>query len=102
MKSSHLVFIPGHSGLSIVHAFCYGKPYATIDSEDHGPETAYLEDNNNGLLLSGDIEQDCERIAALISDSRLYGEACRAAYETGCGLSKENWSRQMKYALESI
>ena len=54
MRRTHLVFIPGSSGLSIVHALCYGKPYATIQGK-HGPEFAHLEDNVNGLVLEGHV-----------------------------------------------
>ncbi len=30
-----LVFIPGHTGLSINHAFLYGRGYITLDVEKH-------------------------------------------------------------------
>ena len=32
MKNAHAVFIPGHSGLSIVHAFSYGKAVHHLES----------------------------------------------------------------------
>ena len=53
MIKSNIVFIPGLSGLSIVHAFCYGKPYITIKNENHGPEIDYLLHGENGFILSG-------------------------------------------------
>ena len=49
MERCSLVFIPGHSGLSINHAFAYGRPYITIESETHAPEINYLEHGINGL-----------------------------------------------------
>jgi len=98
MRLAHLVLVPGWSGLSIVHAFCYGKPYATVAGE-HPPEFSYLKDNVNGLVLSGDVDADAERMAGFLSDHEAYAEACRAAFETANSLSIENWLDQMAAAL---
>lgn len=99
MREAHIVFVPGDSGLSIVHAFCYGKPYATIYASTHGPEIDYVEDNVNGLVLSGDPKGDCMRIAVLLEDQRRYSEVCLAAFEKAKELSIEHWCSQMARAL---
>lgn len=103
MRSSHVVFIPGHSGLSIVHAFCYGKPYMTLASYlRHPPEIDYLQDGVNGLLLRGDITADCRRIAAFLKDEHRYKKCCEAAYAKAISLSVENWCMRMEYALTTF
>jgi len=78
MRQAHLILIPGWSGLSIVHAFCYGKPYATIVGS-HPPEIDYLIDGLNGLLLSGKIGEDCDRLASFLLDSESYEKLERIA-----------------------
>jgi len=98
MRLVHLVFIPGWSGLSIVHAFCYGKPYVTINGS-HPPEFDYLEDGVNGLVLGGDVEKDCQRIVELLNDPAVYEKACRAAYEKAQELSIANWCQKMETAF---
>jgi glycosyltransferase involved in cell wall biosynthesis len=98
MRRTHLVFVPGWSGLSIVHAFSYGKPYVTING-NHPPEFVYLHDNVNGLILEGNLEKDCERIAGLLNDDTSYRSACLAAYKKAKELSIENWCFSMEKAL---
>lgn len=99
MAAAHLVFVPGHSGLSIVHAFSYGKPYATIPSPTQPPEMAYLIHEVNGLLLNGEIRQDREAVASLLQDEGRYGAMCRAAFDTARHVSIEHWCRQMGAAF---
>ncbi len=101
MNKAHAVFVPGESGLSVVHAFAYGKPYMTCDLPrlNHGPEIAYLRDGENGLMLSGDPAADVPRLQALLTDSARHEAMCRSARETAEMLSIENWCRQMASAL---
>ncbi len=102
MREVNLVFVPGWSGLSIVHAFAYGKPYVTIQSPRHPPEIDYLVPGHNGLLLSGNCEADCRELATLLCDQQRYESMCRAAHETAQGLSVDHWLAQMEHALLSV
>ncbi len=100
MRSIHFVFVPGESGLSIVHAFCYGKPYVTTTMVNHhGPELAYLKNGENGIILEGNIDSDCQRILRLLNDPEAYAQACRAAYKKARMLSIGNWCLSMEKAL---
>jgi len=100
MRRAHLVFMPGASGLSVVHAFCYGKPYVTLASgPNHGPEIDYLVDRENGLLLKGDREVDCARIADLLLDREQYRIMCTAAFSTAQSLSVDKWCEKIVSAL---
>jgi glycosyltransferase involved in cell wall biosynthesis len=100
MQIAHLIFVPGASGLSIVHAFCYGKPYVTLARcESHGPELSYISHGVNGLILSGSELEDVAEIAQLLNDKERYAEMCARAYETAERLSVENWCTQVKMAL---
>jgi len=101
MARSHIILNPGHSGLSIVHSFCYGKPYVTsAEYKNHPPEIDYLADGHNGLLLTGDKKVDVQRIIDLLTSEEDYEHMCKEAFATAKELSIENWCEQMRYALE--
>lgn len=99
MRCAQVVFLPGLSGLSIVHAFCYGRPFATIENENHGPEIAYMKDEENGLVLEGDSQQDVERLSALLTDRQRLERYARNAFQTSEALSIDTWCEQMTRAL---
>lgn len=101
MRATHVVLLPGASGLSIVHALAYGKPFLTCGGPSawHGPEIAYLEDGRNGMLLSGDVPRDVARVADMLSSPDVYAAYCRNAYETAEAHSIANWCGQFYDAL---
>ena len=102
LNACHAVFVPGSSGLSIVHALAYGKPYITIRGQDftHGPEFDYLEDGVNSLILEGDsVAADAQRITDFLQDTDRYTSTCAAAYKTAEGLSVTRWTENMTRAL---
>ena len=99
MKSCSIVFIPGSSGLSINHAFLYGRPYVTIQADDHGPEISYLADGKNGLLLNGDFATDVKRLYSILSDRHLLKLLCDNALDSGKQLTIQNWCSRISDAL---
>ncbi len=102
MRNAAIVFVPGLSGLSINHAFCYGRPYATFSSKNHGPEIGYLSNGVNGFILDSSEQENLRTFAEFLlsSSSELYYNA----NDTGKMLSVENWCRNFEKALlnESI
>jgi glycosyltransferase involved in cell wall biosynthesis len=103
MRQSHAVFLPGDSGLAIVHAFSYGKPFITIDAgeERHGPEIEYLLDGVNGLRLQNSKAENLKRIISMLTEPVAYEAACRSAFQTGESLRVENWCERFYGALRS-
>lgn len=99
MKKANVVFIPGLSGLSVNHAFMYGRPYITIHSLFHGPEIHYLESGKNGFVLSGNKENDMNIFADLIEYPEKVYRLAKTAFAKGQELSVQNWVSQMKNAL---
>ena len=97
MQRASLVFVPGHSGLSINHAFCYGRPYFTLDYIGHPPEIDYLENGYNGFIMSKSKVENIKMIRTFLlsSEEKIYDNA----YKTGQKLSTENWCRKIKEAL---
>ncbi len=99
MTRSSLVFVPGHSGLSINHAFAYGRPYITLEADKHGPEINYLNPNENGFILGSDFKTNVDVIADLLLDDEKLLKFCRNANKKGEELSVENWVKLMKINL---
>lgn len=48
---------PGAVGLGILDSFAAGLPFVTSNFAGHGPEIAYLDDGENGLMLPLQIDQ---------------------------------------------
>jgi hypothetical protein len=102
MSKAHAVFVPGHTGLSIVHSFCYGKPFIALENyKNHPPEIDYLENGVNGLLLSGDIKRDCNHLAFFLKNTKLYEKTCRKAFQKAKELSIENWCKDIINAFNA-
>lgn len=99
MKRSSLVFIPGLSGLSINHAFAYGRPYLTLQADKHGPEISYLKSGENGYLLKDNLEFAINIISSLIENKEMLHEFCENARQTGVQLSVQKWVEQIKSSL---
>jgi len=99
IKKSSLVFIPGLSGLSINHAFAYGRPYITINSNGHGPELNYIQNGTNGFILNGNFEENVDSIKELLLDNVKLNELCMNAYDKGGELSVSNWVHKMAINL---
>ncbi len=101
MKRANVIFIPGHSGLSINHAMMYGRPYITIKAKTHAPEISYLKSGINGFELSGDKEKDLHDLTKIILDDTMLQKCSENAMLTGKELSVDKWVEQMKFNFNS-
>ena len=101
MERSNLVFVPGLSGLSVNHAFMYGRVYLTLPSNNHGPEINYLKPNINGIILTGNKLNDLQIIKNLILDKDRIRLLSDNAKITGKKLSIQNWVEQMLKVLKN-
>lgn len=99
MSRASIVFLPGKSGLTINHALIYGRPYITFSNLGHGPEFSYLIDNRNGLILSGNKEENLSRIVNLLNDKDKLYSFCSNSFEDGKKLSINNWCERVISAL---
>lgn len=101
MKRTSVVFVPGHSGLSINHAFAYGRPYITLQGPSHAPELKYLDEGDNGYILSGDIDSNIKIINELLTNRNELEKFCNKAKQKGNYLTIEKWVEQMEYSLSN-
>lgn len=99
MMRTSLVFIPGLSGLSINHAFAYGKPYLTLKNDSHGPEISYLKNGANGYILENNLEEDIKKIFQILEDRNLLERLCYSAKAESQLLSVNKWIQQIKLSL---
>lgn len=99
MSKTSIVFIPGHSGLSINHAFAYGRPYITLEGPSHAPELNYIDRGENGFVLNGDFELNIETIKDLLINRTQLEQFCNGAKVKGEYLSVQNWVQQIKNSL---
>lgn len=98
-KRTALVFIPGHSGLSINHTFAYGRPYITLQGPSHAPELDYIDKGVNGYILDSDFNTNIKTITDLLSQRNILEQFCNAAKEKGEYLSVQKWVYQIKTSL---
>jgi glycosyltransferase involved in cell wall biosynthesis len=99
MGRASIVFIPGHSGLSINHAFAYGRPYVTLQGPNHAPELEYIDRGENGYVLDGDFESNSNTIKDLLLDRIKLEQFCNSANLKSNYLSLQKWVEQMKKSL---
>jgi glycosyltransferase involved in cell wall biosynthesis len=102
MSRACFVFVPGHSGLSINHAFAYGRPYITVVSDKHPPEINYLIDGKNGYILGTNFTTNVQKLVDLLKDYNKLNQFCQNAKLKGEDLSIEKWVTQMKHSLSDV
>ena len=101
MKKSSIVFNPGHSGLSVNHAFAYGRPYITLQGPSHAPELDYIDEGENGHVLIGDFETNFNTIKDLLLNRKKLEYFCNNAKQKGDYLSVAKWVEQIRYSLSN-
>jgi len=99
MERAWMVFVPGHSGLSVNHALFYGRPYVTLKGIKHAPEISYIKNGVNGFLLEPDLEIVIECLYKILTDYNRVLSLCAAAKESSKNITVEHWIDQVNTAL---
>lgn len=99
MKRSTCIFIPGLSGLSVNHAFAYGRPYITLKSNKHGPEISYLTHGLDGLYLDDNSEIVLKELENLLKSPIKINRMSEMAYQKSKELSVNKWVKDFKSSL---
>ncbi len=73
LLSATAIVMPGPVGLVAIDSFHYATPILTTESNNHGPEVAYLENNVNALILDshGDVESYSQSVEKFLNDKQL-------------------------------
>lgn len=100
-SKSRFTLNPGHSGLSIVQSFAYGKPYITFLVDEtgkrinHPPEIEYIKNGYNGFLLNNDSGENISIMRNILSDDIYYKTLRGNCIKTYESLSMRIWSEQL-------
>ncbi len=60
---------PGAVGLAILDAFAAGLPMVTTHCRGHGPEIAYLRQNENGLMTEDTLDDFVGGVRRVLGDA---------------------------------
>ena len=81
-RLADFVLCPGALGLQVLDSFAAGLPVVTLSTSMHGPEFAYLRDNQNSIVVdSGSIDELANRAASLLGNAQQLDEmqlTCRS------------------------
>ena len=67
-RVADLFLHPGAMGLAILDSFAFETPMVTTTYDYHGPEFHYIENNVNGVISSGDLDDYVDTVAKLLDD----------------------------------
>lgn len=81
---------PGEVGLAILDSFSARLPFVTAHQSGHGPEVAYLEHGNNGLMLPFEVGQFSKGVSKLILDRDFLQSLKQGALASGSRYTIEN------------
>ena len=73
-RLAHVIFNPGAVGLHVLDSFCAGVPMVTSTDARHGPESSYLRDGENGLVVKGEAGDYADAIIRVLQDPALYSK----------------------------
>lgn len=88
---AQILLMPGSVGLVILDSFVAQVPLLTTDNGTHGPEIAYLQHGENGLMSSYDTGQYAQEVVRVLQSPELLSQLQR-----GCRKSA------MKYSIEAM
>jgi len=92
---------PGASGLAILDAFALSLPFITTDCKLHGPEIAYLEDNENGLITPTITELFAHKTVNLLNDKNKLKRMKEKARNAGKNYTIENMVKNFSDGIKS-
>jgi len=73
---------PGHVGLGVLHAFSYGVPVVTCESDNHAPEFNFLKNKVNSLICVPSVTALSNSLNTLLCDSDFYSRLGKNAFST--------------------
>lgn len=79
LKVSAAVTIAGATGLLVNHAFAHGRAVVTRENEAHGAEIEYVVNDENGLIVPGDLDAFAATLATLADNPEQRARLSRGA-----------------------
>lgn len=100
-KSATMVLNTGAVGLVVIDAFCMGLPILTMEAAMHGPESAFIEDGENGFFTEANPRAYADVILRLIRDKDLYARVKQGAMKSGKRYTIENMVQNFANGIET-
>lgn len=82
-RIAEMVLNPGLVGLGVLDSFAAGLPFITLTDSLHSPEISYINDGENGLLVSGNEVAYAKAIIGLMEGGECWDLLCRGATKSG-------------------
>lgn len=98
-RLSEFILNPGLVGLAILDAFAAGRPLLTFADSLHSPEIAYLEHENNGLLINGNTTALAETILGLLEDRSRLARLSYGARRSSAQYGVEDMVRRVRKGI---
>lgn len=101
LKVSVACVVAGMVGLVANHALAHGRPVITRALETHSPELEYIEHDQNGLIVPGDIDDFAMALARFADDAEWQARLAVGALATRDGLRMEDMAARFDEAVRA-
>jgi glycosyltransferase involved in cell wall biosynthesis len=103
LKVSAAVVIGGMVGLVANHALAHGRPVIARDTDVHSPEVEYIEDDINGLMVPGSMDDFVAALARFVDSpemqARLAAGALRSRETLRIEFMAENFDNAVRTTI---
>jgi glycosyltransferase involved in cell wall biosynthesis len=86
-------------GLVANHALAPGRPVITRELDTHSPELEYIEPDQNGLIVPGDLDDFAAALARFADDEAWQARLAQGALATRDGLRMDDMAARFDEAV---
>lgn len=94
LRLADVMLNPGGVGLGILDSFCAGVPMVTTDCGLHGPEIAYLDDGQNGVMTGNSVASFVEGVREVVTPGPFRSRLLDGCLASSARYSIEDMSRR--------
>jgi glycosyltransferase involved in cell wall biosynthesis len=99
LKVSIACVVAGMVGLVANHALAHGRPVITRELDTHSPELEYIEPDQNGLIVPGDLDDFAAALARFADDEAWQARLAQGALATRDGLRMDDMAARFDEAV---
>ncbi|MBV8776988.1 MAG: glycosyltransferase family 4 protein [Alphaproteobacteria bacterium] len=99
LKVSVAAVVPGMVGLVANHALAHGRPVITRELDTHSPEIEYIEHDDNGLIVGGDMSAFAATLARFAGDPPWQARLAHGARAAREGLRMDDMAARFDEAV---
>jgi glycosyltransferase involved in cell wall biosynthesis len=99
LKVSIACVVAGMVGLVANHSLAHGRPVITRALDTHSPELEYIDHDQNGLIVPGDLDDFAAGLARFADDTEWQARLAQGALATRDGLRMEDMAARFDEAV---